>query len=114
LKSVKYLQSYSLNEVCDIYSGVYLYTEVSPGVTLLQLPLQGDDGGNFLFFPFVPLKYISGLQIIESTIKKTKEIFQQPIMVESEIIKQGLLLIIQLVFPILSNFSTQSSLMSIY
>jgi len=42
----------------------------------------------------MPLEYILGLQIIELTIKKTKETFQQSIMVGSGIIKQDPLLII--------------------
>ena len=47
-----------------------------------------------LLDPSALLEYILGLQIIESTVKKTKETFQWSIMVESRIIKQDLLLII--------------------
>jgi len=42
----------------------------------------------------ISLEYILELQIIELTIKKTKKTFQQSIIIESKMIKQGLLPII--------------------
>jgi len=51
----------------------------------------------------VLLEYILELQIIESTVKKTKETFQYPIIVGSGMIKQGLFPIIQPVLSIPSN-----------
>ena len=53
-----------------------------------------------LFGPSVLLEYILGLQSIESTNRKTKETFQWPIIAESGMIRQNLLLIIQLVLSI--------------
>ena len=43
-----------------------------------------------MFDPSALLEYILGLQIIESTVKKTKETFQWTIMVESGMMKQSL------------------------
>jgi len=56
----------------------------------LKQQREREDGGRLLLGPSVPLEYILGLQIIESTIKKTKETFQWPIMVENKMMKQSL------------------------
>jgi len=79
----------------------------------LEQQRERDNGGNFLLGPFVSLEYILELQIIESTIEKTKETFQQPIMVESGIIKQSLLSITWPMLFIFSNPPTWFSLVSI-
>jgi len=60
----------------------------------LEWQREEDNRGNLLLGPSVPLEYILGLQIIKLTNKKTKETFQQPIMVESRIIRQNLFSII--------------------
>ena len=59
----------------------------------LEQQQEKNDRGNLLLGPSIPLEYILGLQIIESTNKKTKETFQQPVMAGSGIMKQDLLLI---------------------
>ena len=67
-----------------------------------------------LLDPSTLLEYILGLQILESTVKKTKEIFQWSIIVESRMMKQGSFPITQLVLPISYNLPTQSSLRSFH
>jgi len=42
----------------------------------LEQQQKKNDRGNLLLGPSIPLEYILGLQIIESTNKKTKETFQ--------------------------------------
>ena len=67
-----------------------------------------------LLDPSTLLEYILGLQILESTVKKTKEIFQWSIIVESRMMKQGPFPITQPVLPISYNLPTQSSLRSFH
>ena len=79
----------------------------------LEQQRERNNGANFLLDLFMPLEYILGLQIIELTIEKTKETFQQSIMVESGIIKQGPLSIIWPILFISSNSPIWFSLVSI-